>query len=259
MPYNILGIHPGHNSSAALISDGELIYYLEEERLSRDKRDGNPFRSIIDICSKYKIDELIIGGTNDPYEEVRLPWTGENPYTALVRKFHPKVKVIWLNHQHHLLHASCAFYNSGFDKAAVLVIDGAGSSQIHNIDNEEIKGFEAESIFSAKYPNEFKSIYKSYGKNDAHRAYLEDVYDFDNAITITKSYEAVTLFLGWPSIEGGKTMGLAPYGKNNPNIPSLFKNGRGNRDFFIPIYPKGATIDLKNLSILKRDREPDLF
>ena len=259
MPYNILGIHPGHNSSAALISDGELIYYLEEERLSRDKRDGNPFRSIIDICSKYKIDELIIGGTNDPYEEVRLPWTGENPYTALVRKFHPKVKVIWLNHQHHLLHASCAFYNSGFDKAAVLVIDGAGSSQIHNIDNEEIKGFEAESIFSAKYPNEFKSIYKSYGKNDAHRAYLEDVYDFDNAITITKSYEAVTLFLGWPSIEGGKTMGLAPYGKNNPNIPSLFKNGRGNRDFFIPIYPKGATIDLKNLSILKRDREPEAF
>ena len=42
MAYNVLGIHPGHNSSAALVSDGELVYYLEEERLSRSKRDGSP-------------------------------------------------------------------------------------------------------------------------------------------------------------------------------------------------------------------------
>jgi predicted NodU family carbamoyl transferase len=65
MAYNVLGIHPGHNGAAALVSDGELVYYLEEERLSRMKRDGNPFRAMIDICSKYKVDELVIGGTND--------------------------------------------------------------------------------------------------------------------------------------------------------------------------------------------------
>ena len=58
MAYNVLGINPGHNGAAALISDGELVYYLEEERLSRKKRDGNPFRAMVDICSKYKIDEL---------------------------------------------------------------------------------------------------------------------------------------------------------------------------------------------------------
>ena len=66
MAYNILGIHPGHNSSVALISDGKLVYYLEEERLSRLKRDYDPFKVIIDICFRYKINELIIGGTNDP-------------------------------------------------------------------------------------------------------------------------------------------------------------------------------------------------
>jgi hypothetical protein len=32
---------------------------------------------MIDICSKYKIDELIIGGTNDPNENHSLPWMGE--------------------------------------------------------------------------------------------------------------------------------------------------------------------------------------
>jgi signal transduction histidine kinase len=36
MAYNILAINPGHNGSAALVSDGEVKYYIEEERLSRE-------------------------------------------------------------------------------------------------------------------------------------------------------------------------------------------------------------------------------
>mgnify|MGYP003636344342 FL=1 len=259
MAYNVLGIHPGHNGAAALVSDGELVYYLEEERLSRMKRDGNPFRAMIDICSQYKVDELVIGGTNDSKEWNGLPWTNESPYVALIRKYNPNVKVTWLNHEHHLLHASCAFYNSGFNKAAILVIDGAGSLQTHNInEQQQTKGYECESIWTAKYPGEFKSVYKTYGKNDPHRGRLGH-HDFDDAVTITKCYEAVTEFLGWHAIEGGKTMGLAPYGKHNPNIPTLFKNGRGNRDIFIPNYPAGAGIDFKSNPIFERTREPDTF
>ena len=113
MAYNILGINPGHNASAALVSNGKLVYYLEEERLSRFKRDGNPFRAIIDICSRYKVNELVIGGTNSPEEKNILPWTAEVPYEALVRKYYPNVKISWLNEEHHLLHATCAFYHSG--------------------------------------------------------------------------------------------------------------------------------------------------
>jgi carbamoyltransferase len=259
MAYNVLGIHPGHNGAAALVSDGELVYYLEEERLSRMKRDGNPFRAMVDICSKYKVDELVIGGTNDRAEWNGLPWTNESPYVALVRKYNPNVKVTWLNHEHHLLHASCAFYNSGFNKAAILVIDGAGSLQTHNIsETQQIQGYECESIWTAKYPGEFKTVYKSYGKNDPIRALLGE-HDFDDAVTITKCYEAVTQFLGWHAIEGGKTMGLAPYGKHNSKLPQLFKNGRGNRDVFIPSYPSGAGIDFKSNPIFERTREPDVF
>lgn len=259
MAYNVLGIHPGHNGSAALVSDGELVYYLEEERLSRMKRDGNPFRAMVDICSKYKVDELVIGGTNDRSEFNGLPWTNESPYVALVRKYNPNIKITWLNHEHHLLHASCAFYNSGFSKAAILIIDGAGSLQTQNVnETQQIQGYECESIWTAKYPGEFKPVYKSYGKNDPIRARLGE-HDFDDAVTITKCYEAVTEFLGWHAIEGGKTMGLAPYGKQNPKIPLLFKNGRGNRDVFIPNYPAGAGIDFKSNPIFERNREPDAF
>ena len=259
MAYNVLGIHPGHNGAAALISDGELVYYLEEERLSRMKRDGNPFRAMIDICSQYKVDELVIGGTNDSKEWNGLPWTNESPYVALIRKYNPNVKVTWLNHEHHLLHASCAFYNSGFDKAAILIIDGAGSLQTYNVnENKQVQGYECESIWTVKYPGEFKSVYKSYGKNDPGRFRLGE-HELDNAVTLTKVYEAATEFLGWHPLEGGKTMGLAPYGKLNSKLPPLFKNGRGNRDVFIPKYPSGAGIDFISNPIFDRTREPDTF
>ena len=43
----ILGIHDGHNASASLIVDGELVCALGEERLSRDKHQyGFPSRAI---------------------------------------------------------------------------------------------------------------------------------------------------------------------------------------------------------------------
>jgi carbamoyltransferase len=259
MAYNILGINPGHNASAALVSNGKLVYYLEEERLSRFKRDGNPFRAIIDICSRYEVNELVIGGTNSPEEKNILPWTAEVPYEALVRKYYPNVKISWLNEEHHLLHATCAFSHSGFHKATVLVIDGAGSLQKYSFnENQHVQGYEAESIWDANLLENFKLKYKTYGNNNNLRIRLGE-HDFDNAITITKTYEAVTSYLGWHGIEGGKTMGLAPYGKKNSNIPPLFKNGRGNRDLFIPTYPMGAEIDFKNYPVLKRNREPGMF
>jgi carbamoyltransferase len=110
MSYNILGINPGHNGSACLVADGELVYYLEEERLSRLKYDGNPFRVMINIMSKYHVDELVIVGTH-PNHPI-LDWTMEDTFTGLVRKYNPNVKTTILSHEHHLTHAACAFYNS---------------------------------------------------------------------------------------------------------------------------------------------------
>ena len=65
----------------------------------------------------------------------------------------------------------------------------------------------------------------------------------DSAITLVKAYEAVSEYLGFGFIEAGKTMGLAPYGKKDDLIPSLFYEGRGNKNVFIPNYPAGAHVD----------------
>lgn len=245
MAYNILGVNPGHNGSVALLSDGKLIYYVEEERLSRLKYDGNPFKSINDILMKWHVDEIVIAGTTDNLP--KLPWTGENPYYALVRKYNKNVKLTLLGQEHHLTHACVSFYNSGFDKALCIVVDGAGSyvtEKIKNGDDEiEMQGFESESVWVLEYPFQVSLLHKNYGNNFGFK-YFDNLFSFDNATTITKSYEGITHYLGFGFIEAGKTMGLSSYGKNDPNIPNFFIEDRGSKDVFIPNYPAGSFVDI---------------
>ena len=257
MTYNILGINPGHNGSAALLVDGELVYYVEEERLSRQKYDGNPFRGILDILSKWHVDELVIGGTSPNLPQ--LPWTGEDPYTALVRKFNPKIRVTNIAGEHHLGHAATAFYNSGFEEAVAIVVDGAGSYKEEALDEVgkyTARGFETESIWVCKYPDEMALLHKVYGDNQGPRI-GNGRLDFDSAVTITKAYEAVSHYLGFGFIEAGKTMGLAPYGKKDPAIPQLFLGNRAIKDLFIPNYPAGAFIDQARFPQFMREGDPN--
>ena len=168
MTYSILAINPGHNGSAALVVDGQVVYYAEEERFSRMKYDGNPFRGILDILSRWHIDEIVVGGTSP--EPCKIPWTGEDPYSALVRKFNPNVRVTNLGNEHHIGHAATAFYNSGFEKAIAIVVDGAGSYKKEQLDEEgqfTAEGFETESVWVCEYPAQFGLAYKVYGNNQS--------------------------------------------------------------------------------------------
>ena len=239
---NILGINPGHNGAAALLVDGELKFYIEEERLSQSKYDGNPFMGILEAL-KYGVDVLVLGGTSP--EHPQLPWTGEDAYTALVRKHNPGVKVFNVGHVHHIGHAASAFYNSGFDEAAAIIVDGSGTRQEIQIDEEGTKnnGFETETIFNCDYEVGIKPVFQAFGGNPDTQRVISDAVEMDSAITIVKAYEAVSEYLGFGFIEAGKTMGLAPYGKDDDLVPNLFYEGRGNKNVFVPNYPAGAHID----------------
>lgn len=255
--WTVLAINPGHNGSAALVVDGNLIFYAEEERLSRMKYDGNPFRAILQCLDIARIDELVLGGTSPEFS--KLPWTMEDAYTALVRKFNPNVKVTNLGYQHHIGHAANAFYNSGFKTAVAVVIDGAGSVHSAKLGEEEnapfVSGYETESIYKCNYPAEFEALYKRY--SDGMSAYFNNgIQEFDNSVTLTKAYEAVSDYLGFGFIEAGKTMGLAPYGRNDDSIPDFFIEGKGNKNLLIPRYPAGAFIDETRFHYLRRTRDP---
>lgn len=257
MVYQILAINPGHNGSAALVSDGEIIYYSEEERVSRQKYDGNPFRAMLYALINFSVDEIVIGGTTTQLPQ--LPWTNENPYAALARKFNPNIKITLMGHLHHLGHAAGAFYNSGFDTAAAIIVDGAGSYHQENTNADgtgiTVGGFETETIYQCSYPTVFDAVYKRY--SDGTSPYYDNgIQEFDSSCTITKSYEAVSQYLGFGFIEAGKTMGLAPYGAEDENIPNFFEKNKGNKNLLIPQYPAGAFIDENRFPYLRRFNEP---
>jgi carbamoyltransferase len=259
MTYNVLAINPGHNGSAALVCDGKLELYIEEERMSRMKYDGNPFKSMMYIMERYHINELIIGGTGQ--EKHSLPWTGEDSYTAFVRKYYPKVKVTPIGNEHHLGHAASAFYSSGFDTAAAVIVDGCGS--LHRLQlsqddpNMTVESYETETIFKCEFPGKFEPVFRRYGSNYAPKV-NQPHFDLDGAVTTVKAYEAVSEYLGFGFIEAGKTMGLAPYGRKDKNIPDILygETKRGDKNLFMPQYPAGALIDTERFPYLLRKSDP---
>ena len=263
MTITVLAINPGHNGSTALIVDGELQVYIEEERLSRSKYDGNPYRGMIDLLTKTKIDFLVMGGTGQ--EDHRLPWTGESSYHALVRKWWPDVQVVNMNGEHHMGHAAAAFFGSGFDDAVAVIADGAGSiTRVPFNEDEPDKGaaevYETESIYDCDWKNiSIQPLYKRYSNNSGTTPNISTPsMQLDDTVTVTKAYEAVSHYLGFGFIEAGKTMGLAPYGKEDSNIPTLFfrDTGRGDKNVLVPNYPAGAFIDQGRFPYLQQKVDP---
>jgi len=242
----LLGINVGHNGATALYKDSELIFYIEEDRLSRLKYDGNPFLGI-EKAFEYTdhIDFIILCGTRNAFGQV--PWTGEDAYTCLVRKKQPfhHLETIKMGDDHHMTHAMTAFYNSGFDDAAAIVIDGAGSGiDIPDLKEIWMETWEVESIWSMGYPAQITRHLVHYGTNLVDSFELKDNkchVEVSDGHGITKSYEAVTQYLGFHAIEAGKTMGIAPYGKPNDSIK--IHDGRfNNRSLIKPKFPAGNVI-----------------
>jgi len=250
----IAAVARGHNASTTLLKDGEIIFYLEEERLSRHKYDGSPLLGLQKVFEYVDhIDHLIVCHThrNGPV----LDWTGEDMYQGWVRKL-AKEKFDFETHfidiVHHQLHAACGFYNSGFESAACVIADGAGSFlSVEGIDDF---CYEFETIFKVSYPSEFETVYKHVGTKEAIgcNEAQENMY-LTEYPGLTKMYEAVTQYCGFPAIEAGKLMGLAPYGKPNENLPKFFRDGWGNRDLIIPTYPNAAQVNVNRYKILLDD------
>lgn len=249
----IAGIARGHNAGVCLLKDGEIVFSIEEERLTRHKYDGGPLASIVKLLEYTdKIDYLVISHTQP--DESRIDFTGEKTYNSLARKLgliqnDNQVIEMWDNH--HRNHAACAFYRSGFDSANVIIVDGAGTF-VQRQDRETM--WEVESIYEASYPAIFKETYKHFGgrgpwKTEQYETEGCEVLINDRA-GIVKAYEAVTQFCGWAPIEAGKTMGLFPYGEPN-KAPKIFNEFGVNRDVIIPTYPNGSVVDEDNYPQLK--------
>ena len=81
----IAGIARGHNSGVCLLKDGEVVFSIEEERLSRSKYDGGPLASIVKILDYTdKLDYLVVAHTQPLTESAgRLEFSGDDVYTGM--------------------------------------------------------------------------------------------------------------------------------------------------------------------------------
>ena len=206
MAYNILGVNPFHNGSACVLSDGEIVYYLEEERLSKRKYDANPFRVILDILDRFKIDLVMVAGINlnDKY----LGYDDECPFSSLIRKFHPQMEVRKVSDYHHDCHLAQTYYNSGFLNSLGVVIDSGGSF-IKN------KGMELDSLYICSSTDTIKNIIKNYIKYN-----LPTESQTPQSLNIAASYTIISEY---------------SYGKYNPLFPNFFKGNNSDNNILYEV------------------------
>ena len=209
---NILGINAVyHESAAALLVDGKLVAAVEEERFNRIKHGkeanfDNPHQfpeRAIRYCLKHAgltaedIDHVAYSFDPkqrraryraewwDPrFEEMFLTRVGQVRGVAeeiLGRSLAQKFRFV----PHHMAHAASAYFPSGFDRAAILSIDGIG----------ETAGSEL-------------------AKAEGERIQAIEVFDYPNSLGFL--WEGFSSYLGFSSYDASKLMGLAAYG--NPEV-----------------------------------------
>ncbi|HXX14478.1 MAG TPA: carbamoyltransferase C-terminal domain-containing protein [Candidatus Eremiobacteraceae bacterium] len=210
-----------HDSSACLVRDGELLFAVAEERISRLKHDARFPALAIRACLDFaniradQVDEVCVGWQAPAAtyrHDLKLYLTNRWPITYLnvlnsTRSFasmwhqnggaHPfersfgPTKARYRFVDHHLAHAISAYSFSGFDDAAIVVMDGRGA-------------WEATSIWHGS----------------TGRVYPVLTIDWPDSLGLF--YATFTAFLGFvPNADEWKVMGLAPYGRSGVDL-SMF-------------------------------------
>ena len=212
-----------HDSSACIVRDGELLFAVAEERLSRAKHDARfpvlAIRACLDFArvTPDQVNEVCFGWQT-PWpvyrQDLKCYALGRMPITYLnllnsTRQFlsmwhqgggakryayhfgATKARMRFV--EHHLAHAISAYAYSGFDDAAVAVMDGRGA-------------WEATSLW--------------HGRNGK----LEHLLTIPFPDSIGFFYSGFTEFLGFtPNSDEWKLMGLAPYGQPGIDLSAFIE------------------------------------
>jgi carbamoyltransferase len=217
----ILSLNRTHDASICLMEDDKIILHLQEERLTHAKYDSEVI-NCLHLIRNYtsKIDILCLSTLYNSHRDFVV-------YLKLLNYIGIEYSNIKFYHKdHHLLHSMCAFYNSKFDSAVSVILDGAGS------DTEF--GKENESVYIHKYPTKFECLHKSYIDSPSKNI-EEDLPNYvkENKFGVGMVYSAVTEYLGFHSLDCGKTMGLSSYGENDSHIEEMISNCGGIESKFL--------------------------
>lgn len=219
----ILGIHCGHDATAALIKEDDIIAVIQEERKSRIKhQNGFPalaIKEVLDIAgiTAKDIDYIAIAGNDRRVQSIKELWwaisgrrfysyggiskrikTVIAEYTKNALRFYNNLRRYELHNkkryyfEHHLCHASSAYRNSGLEKALIVTLDGVGDDVSASV-------------------------------NIGDKGKITRIVAIGPEDSVGFLYQAVTEALDFVPVEGEyKTMGLAAYG-NKTRLFDYFK------------------------------------
>ena len=143
----ILSIYPGHNASICILEDDKVLINWELERFSRIKHDYGysedflfqtlhlmslTINDLDFICINRGLIDNSIVRKGTVYRPFEVPPTTDKMVIPFTVKFHGK-KFDALAINHHLAHASCAFFTSPFTESAVFTYDGYGDAESSSI------------------------------------------------------------------------------------------------------------------------------
>jgi Predicted carbamoyl transferase, NodU family len=179
-----------HDPAAALVVDGRLVGFVEEERVihKRHALSALPVgatRAVLENAGVAFADvDIVACGWDLPgyFGRKGREWSlSDDDFIRRVTgsSAHRRQHLVWV--PHHEAHAASAFFASGMERAAVLVVDGQGEE--YSI-----------SLFD--------------GQPDGLRLRRQ----WSPAKSLGFFYEAATTFCGFGYLNTGKTMGLAAYG-----------------------------------------------
>ena len=210
----VLGINLSHNASFSIVEKGNLLLSIEQERVSRRKRDNQ----VDKLCEKLKGSYFeIIGYTSFDMTDERLE-SDTNYIKHTLKKYNISFNKLIPYDEHHLTHCYSSFYNSGFEEAVCLIVDNGGTS--FTFDGNKY-GQEVISIYKLSYNHEPILIYKLC-KNSWGKSMSSGKFHSENCLSPAGAFETYKDALGFR--EPGSIMGLSCYGKDNKKLPSLYEN-----------------------------------
>lgn len=248
----VLGVNvPGHGASICLLHRGELVLYVKEERITRNKWDHVVPLQSLNLVPEYTKKLDFVSTPNCTGDQVDIISTQLYKLGIKVDNSNQSNKKYKdFNNHHHLAHAASGFYSSGFSEAICLVMDGWGhvGEFTEHLDNGDrfseldsyympVNMYETSSIFFAQIPNKIELLekdvnYDGYRFDDLEQYYtrvsqindetIDTKYNLNSNIDIGVVYEIVTKFLGFNQDDCGKTMGMSAYGKEDEDVPPFF-------------------------------------
>lgn len=191
----ILGLGgSNHGFSACLLKNDEIVSMISDERITRRKNGvGLGIRLSQGFSRNYCLEQEGI-----KLEQIDKIVGNDILVPTMYFRLQDRMELI----NHHLAHAYSAYYPSGMEETAIMVIDGVGSKK-------KIKNhfeYESMTLYYAKH-GKFEVLKKQYGRNLEQTDYVE------NSLGIF--YALITEIIGFGEHEEGKTMGLAPYGSKD--------------------------------------------